>query len=138
MGKDEKERGLRAILNFGHTLGHALESHLKYSSKLNHGEAVIIGMMAASKVSAKLGFLSKAELKKISNLYVELHLNHSIKKYLNLRQLLNFSKIMKKDKKNNSNRINLILLKKIGKALIYKTTLEKTLIPFIRNELINA
>jgi 3-dehydroquinate synthetase len=71
-------------------------------------------------------------------LYVELHLNHSIKKYLNLRQLLNFSKIMMKDKKNNSNRINLILLKKIGKALIYKTTLEKTLIPFIRNELINA
>jgi 3-dehydroquinate synthase len=138
VGKDEKEKGLRAILNFGHTLGHALESHLKYSSQLNHGEAVIIGMMAASKVSTKLGFLSKAELKKINNLYADLNLNHSIKKYLHLRQLLKFSKIMKKDKKNNSNQINLILLKKIGKALIYKTSLEKTLIPFLRNELINA
>jgi len=42
-----------------------LESHLKYSSQLNHGEAVIIGMMAASKVSTKLGLLSKAELKKM-------------------------------------------------------------------------
>ena len=45
---------------------------------------------------------------------------------------------MKKDKKNNSKNINLILLKKIGKAFIYKTTLEKTLMPFVKNELKNA
>ena len=138
VNKDEKERGLRAILNFGHTLGHALESHLRYSSQLNHGEAVIIGMMAAAKVSHQKGFLNERELEKINNLYEQLKLNCSIKKYIRLAQLKNFSQIMKKDKKNNSDTINLILLKKIGKAFIYKTTLEQTLIPFIKNELQNG
>ena len=138
VNKDEKEKGLRAILNFGHTLGHALESHLKYSSQLNHGEAVIIGMMAAAKISYQKGFLKKEELKKINNLYEKLKLNFSFKKYIKPTQLKTISQIMKKDKKNNSGTINLILLKKIGKAFIYKTTLEKTLIPFIKNELKNG
>ena len=138
VGKDEKEIGLRAILNFGHTLGHALESHLKYSSKLNHGEAVIVGMMAACKVSVKHGFLKKNDFSKIKNLYDKLGLEADIKKYLNLSQISNFINIMKKDKKNSSNNINLILLAKIGKALIYKTKLEKTLIPFIKKELKNV
>ena len=138
VGKDEKEKGLRAMLNFGHTVGHALESHLKYSSKLNHGEAVIIGMMAASKVSVTQGFLKEAELHKIIHLYSKLNLKHSLKKYLRSNQIHNFADIMKKDKKNNSDTINLILLKQIGKAFIYKTTLGKTLIPFIKNELINV
>ena len=138
VGKDEKEKGLRAILNFGHTLGHALESHLKYSNKLNHGEAVIIGMMAASIVSHKKNFLKNQELKAIKDLYQKLGLNDSFKSYIRNNQLNNFFKIMKKDKKNNSKNINLILLKKIGKAFIYKTTLEKTLIPFVKSELKNA
>ena len=138
VGKDEKEKGLRAILNFGHTLGHALESHLKYSNKLNHGEAVIIGMMAASMVSHKNNLLKNHELQSIKNLYQKLNLNESFKKYIRKDQLSSFFKIMKKDKKNNSKTINLILLKKIGKAFIYKTTLEKTLIPFVKNELNNA
>lgn len=138
VGKDEKEKGLRAILNFGHTIGHALESHLKYSSKLNHGEAVIIGMMAASKVSVTRGFLNKVELHKITHLYSKLKLKYSLKKYLRSSQIHNFADIMKKDKKNNSDTINLILLKQIGKAFIYKTTLGKSLIPFVKNELINV
>ena len=136
--KDEKEKGLRAILNFGHTLGHALESHLKYSSKLNHGEAVIIGMLAASRVSLDHGFLSKEEMLRIQNLYDQLGLQYDLKKYLDHKDILNFSNIMKKDKKNFSNNINLILLKKIGKAFIYRTKLEKTLIPYIKNELKNV
>lgn len=138
VGKDEKEKGLRAILNFGHTLGHALESHLKYSNKLNHGEAVIIGMMAASIVSHKKNFLKNQELQVIKDLYQKLDLNDSFKSYIRNNQLNSFFKIMKKDKKNNSKNINLILLKKIGKAFIYKTTLEKTLIPFVKSELKNA
>jgi len=138
VGKDEKEKGLRAILNFGHTLGHALESHLKYSNKLNHGEAVIIGMMAASTISHKKNFLKNQELQDIKDLYQRLGLNDSFKRYIQNNQLNNFFKIMKKDKKNNSKNINLILLKRIGKAFIYKTTLEKTLMPFVKNELKNA
>ena len=138
VNKDEKEKGIRAILNFGHTLGHALESHLKYSSQLNHGEAVIIGMMAAAKVSQQKGFLSEKDLEQINNLYRKLKLNDSIAKYIKPKQIVKFSQIMKKDKKNNSDSINLILLKKIGKAFIYKTTLNKTFIPFVKNELKNG
>jgi 3-dehydroquinate synthase/shikimate kinase/3-dehydroquinate synthase len=95
-------------------------------------------MMAASKVSVTQGFLKEAELHKIIHLYSKLNLKHSLKKYLRSNQIHNFADIMKKDKKNNSDTINLILLKQIGKAFIYKTTLGKTLIPFIKNELINV
>ena len=95
-------------------------------------------MMAACKVSVKHGFLKKNDFSKIKNLYDKLGLEADIKKYLNLSQISNFINIMKKDKKNSSNNINLILLAKIGKALIYKTKLEKTLIPFIKKELKNV
>ena len=56
---DEKEQGDRALLNFGHTFGHALESYFDYSEKLLHGEAVSLGMMLAACFSNKEGFLSK-------------------------------------------------------------------------------
>jgi 3-dehydroquinate synthetase len=95
-------------------------------------------MMAASIVSHKKNFLKNQELKAIKDLYQKLDLNDSFKSYIRNNQLNNFFKIMKKDKKNNSKNINLILLKKIGKAFIYKTTLEKTLIPFVKSELKNA
>ena len=118
VAKDEKEQGIRAILNFGHTLGHALESHLKYSKKLNHGEAIIIGMRIACKISHQLGFLTNRELDMIKNIYEKLNLTASIKPYVKSNQISQFIEIMKKDKKNNNNYINLILLKQIGKAFI--------------------
>ena len=59
--KDEKEANLRKILNFGHTFAHAFEATLKYSNKLNHGEAVLLGMITALKFSLKNNFLNKKE-----------------------------------------------------------------------------
>ena len=111
---DEKEINLRKILNFGHTFAHAYEATLGYSKKLNHGEAVILGIVTAAKFSLLENFLSPKELKLIENHLKELNLPRSINKFFskkNLPLVLNF---MKKDKKNNTKKINLILLKKIG------------------------
>ena len=118
--KDEKEilknSSSRAILNFGHTFGHALESTNNYKSSLNHGEAIAIGMISASKISYLTGSLSKKQLEeiifhfKICSLPIKSKLINDKK----------FSKLLINDKKNQSNKINLILLKNIGNAFYAK------------------
>ena len=60
---DEKEQGLRRILNFGHTLGHALETISQYT--ITHGEGVALGMIAAARLSEKMGYLESKETKRI-------------------------------------------------------------------------
>ncbi|NBW85176.1 MAG: hypothetical protein EBR50_07715, partial [Proteobacteria bacterium] len=64
VSKDERENGIRAILNFGHTFGHAIEAHGKYK-KILHGEAVAKGMKIASKISYLEDLISKKELQEI-------------------------------------------------------------------------
>ena len=115
--KDEKENNLRKTLNYGHTFAHAFESTLGYTNKLNHGEAVLLGILAASKFSYKEKLLPKNELALIENHLRELKYNN-LKSYFrknNINKILNF---MRKDKKNNSQDINLILLKKIAKPIL--------------------
>ena len=63
--RDEKEKNLRMILNFGHTFAHGFEGAKNFSKKLNHGEAVILGMMIASELSNKKKLLSFKELFRI-------------------------------------------------------------------------
>ena len=135
--KDEKEKDIRKILNFGHTFAHAFEATLRYSKKLNHGEAVLLGISTALRFSLNIKLLTIKEYYQIINIINNLKLPSNIKKYFshkNLNQILNF---MKKDKKNNSEKINLILLKKIGSAQInlkYSTSLIKK---FLKKELTN-
>jgi len=112
--KDEKESGLRKILNFGHTFAHAFEASLGYSKKLNHGEAVILGINTALKFSYKEKFLSTNEYNLIKIHIQNSRLPFNIKKYFSLKDLNKILYFMTKDKKNNSDKINLILLKKIG------------------------
>ena len=102
----------RAILNFGHTIGHSLETFYNYNSKLNHGEAISIGMLIEAKISNKLGYLSKIDLIKIEDHFKNAKLKLSDKN-INKNNLLN---IIKKDKKNINGNINIILLKSIGEA----------------------
>ena len=113
---DEKEKLIndssRAMLNFGHTFGHALELMNKYNNKLSHGEAVSIGMALATKIANKLNLITTQEyddlilhLKKVKLPYYD----KSIKGDL-------LYKLMLSDKKNSNDKINLILLKKIGKG----------------------
>jgi len=67
VGRDEKENGERALLNFGHTFGHIFETETNYSNEILHGEAVAIGMIMASQMSLNLGLLNADEYQKISN-----------------------------------------------------------------------
>jgi len=135
--KDEKEIALRKVLNFGHTFAHAYEASLGYSHKLNHGEAVILGMKTALSFSFKENMLSKSEYNLIINHIDNSGLPSSIKKYFSIRDLNKILSFMIKDKKNNSEKINLVLLKKIGKPIYNKQYSKKKLNLFLKKFLIN-
>ena len=133
---DEKEMGIRKILNFGHTFAHAYEATLGYSKKLNHGEAVILGIKTAAKFSLSNNILDNKEFNLIENHLNKLNLPKSINKFFSIKDLNKILSFMKKDKKNNTNKINLVLLKKIG-STIYKLQFdEKKINLFLRKELI--
>lgn len=136
VAKDEKEKNLRKILNFGHTFAHAYEASLKYSKKLNHGEAVLLGMNTALKLSFKKKFLKKNTYNSIINHFNNSKLPTNIKKYFFTKDLNKILTFMVKDKKNNSNKINLILLKKIGSTVIDKRFSKLYLKSFLKKELI--
>jgi len=114
--KDEKEKNLRMILNFGHTFAHGFEAAKNYSKELNHGEAVLLGMLIACDYSNEKKLLSDKELLLIKRHYGDLGLFTSMKKYFKKSKINKIVNFMKKDKKNTSSSINLILLKKIGET----------------------
>mgnify|MGYP001168012192 CR=1 FL=1 len=113
--KDEKEKNLRKVLNFGHTFAHGFEAAQNFSKKLNHGEAVLLGMAIASKFSYEKKILSYIELTKIINHYRYLNLPLSLGKIFKKKEINKIIYFMQKDKKNLNEKINLILIKKIGK-----------------------
>ena len=88
VSKDEKERNLRMILNFGHTFAHGFESAKNLSKKLNHGEAVLLGMIVASDLSNKKKLLSFKELSLIKKHYKNLKLLMNIKKFFKKMKLI--------------------------------------------------
>ena len=135
--KDEKETGLRKILNFGHTFAHAYEASLGYSKKLNHGEAVILGMKTAIDFSYKNKLLKKKEHQSIIKHIEDSRLPSSLNKFFNIKDTNNILNFMMKDKKNNSAKINLVLLKKIGLPLFDKKYTKKNIELFLKNYLRN-
>ncbi len=114
--KDEKESGERAILNFGHTFAHGIEAANNFSNKINHGEAVLIGMYLAVKLSRQKNICSTSTMNKIVNFYKKNNLPNNLKKYSLGKSHEKIINHMKSDKKNKDSRISLILLKKIGKT----------------------
>ncbi len=135
--KDEREIGLRKILNFGHTFAHAFEATLGYSKKLNHGEAVILGMITALKFSLQKNILSKNDYNSIINHISNLNLSLSVNNFFKLKSLNKIISFMQKDKKNNSSNINLVLLKKIGSPIFNKEYKKQNLVSFFRSHLSN-
>jgi len=110
--KDEKETGIRALLNFGHTFGHAIEAHGKYK-KILHGEAVAKGMLIASKISMLEGLISEKELLKIRNLLLDYRFDLSLNyNYMDLKPFIF------RDKKVQKGNLNLVLLKGMSKGII--------------------
>ncbi len=133
---DEKEMGIRKILNFGHTFAHAYEAALGYSKKLNHGEAVILGIKTAAKFSLLNKILDIKEFELIENHLNKLNLPSNITKFFSIKDLNRILSFMKKDKKNITDKLNLVLLKKIGSP-IYKLQFdEKKIHFFLSKELV--
>tara|TARA_S200000501_G_scaffold376182_1_gene430319 strand:- start:255 stop:1361 length:1107 start_codon:yes stop_codon:yes gene_type:complete len=133
--KDENEKKLRKILNFGHTFAHAFEAALGYSRKLNHGEAVILGIKTALNFSLEKKLIKKDDHNSIINHIKNSKLPSSIKNFFKLRDLNKIISFMLKDKKNNSDKISLVLLKKIGLPLINKEYDKKNIALFLKKEL---
>ena len=134
--KDEKEKDLRKILNLGHSFAHAYEAALSYSKKLNHGEAVILGIKSATKFSYQNNIINKKDYKLIINHISSLNINTNINNYFKKKDINVLIKYMKSDKKNNSSKINLILIKNIGKVLIKMRFDESNIRKFFLKELI--
>jgi len=116
--EDEKESGKRAILNLGHTFGHALENATGYSDRLLHGEAVSIGTIMAFDLSVLLGFCKEEDARTVKNHFKKASLPMSIPKIdASIDDLIN---LMTQDKKANNGKITMILNKEIGTSFIKK------------------
>ena len=134
---DEKEKNLRKVLNLGHTFGHAYEATLNYSKKLNHGEAVILGIISSAKFSHLNKMLSKNNLSKIISHISNINFSGKLKNFFNKKDVKTIIKFMHSDKKNKSSKINLILLRGIGKPVINLNFNKKKIQSFLIRELVN-
>lgn len=112
--EDERDRGKRLLLNYGHTLGHALEAATGYGT-YRHGEAVAIGMLFAARVSGKKGLLKAKELKRITELVEALELPSQAEDRLERENLIG---LMKGDKKSRAGKVHMVLPTGIGTAVI--------------------
>lgn len=115
VGQDEKEAGLRAILNFGHTIGHGLEAISQYGKYL-HGEAISIGQVAAARVSSELTGLPAADVDRIAAIFAATGLPTEVK--LNATQTKRLFAAMKLDKKVSGGEIKFVLAESIGRVKI--------------------
>ncbi|MDD2816776.1 MAG: 3-dehydroquinate synthase [Thiotrichaceae bacterium] len=114
VAQDELENGLRALLNLGHTFGHAIETGCGYGEYL-HGEAVAIGTCLATRLSAHLKWLQPAAVERIFRLFETLRLPTAVPSQLTVEQMI---AAMQVDKKARDGKINLVLLYGIGKAAL--------------------
>lgn len=120
--KDPTEKGDRALLNFGHTVGHAIEKYKNF--EMLHGECVALGMVAAAFLSWKHNWLSMEEYYEVRDMLVPFQLPISIDD-IDPDEIL---RLTKSDKKMEGGQIKFVLLKKVGKAVIDKTVTEEELL----------
>ena len=105
--KDEKENGIRAILNFGHTFGHAIEAYKNYKG-ITHGAAITLGMVIASRISFYEGYIKNYQLDYVVNLISSIGLRTDYSKY----NYIQLKKYIKSDKKIKNGKLNLVLIDK--------------------------
>lgn len=123
--KDPTEQGERALLNLGHTIGHAIEKAKNF--ELYHGECVALGTVAAAYISWKKEMLSMEEYYEIRDMFVPFYLPISIDD-IDPQEIL---RLTKSDKKMTAGKIRFILLKKIGKAVIDSTVTDEEILAAI-------
>jgi 3-dehydroquinate synthase len=114
VGQDETESGLRAILNFGHTIGHAIENISGYGKYL-HGEAIAIGQVAAARISSELTGLASREAARIAELFRRAGLPTRIK--LTAVQRKRLFAAMKLDKKVSGGEVKFVLARRLGEVV---------------------
>lgn len=124
--KDPTEQGDRALLNLGHTIGHAIEK-AKYF-ELYHGECVALGTVAAAYISWKRGMLSMEEYYEIRDMFVPFYLPITVEG-IDPQEIL---RLTKSDKKMSAGKIRFVLLKKIGKAVIDHTVTDEEILEAVR------
>ncbi len=129
---DERETGQRALLNLGHTFGHAIEAHGGYDGRILHGEAVSIGMIMAHQVSHALGLLASNELDRVLDTFAKLGMPRRPGRF-GLDDLTPDIMLqhMAQDKKNIDDRITLILSRGIGKAFLTRDVTASALRPLL-------
>ncbi|MCL4137822.1 UNVERIFIED_CONTAM: hypothetical protein GTU68_031099 [Idotea baltica] len=111
---DEREQGVRALLNLGHTFGHAIETGMGYGEVL-HGEAIAIGMVMAADLSCRQGWLDEADVTRIKTIFLAADLPIQPPKDMTAAD---FMRLMSVDKKVQAGVIRLVLLKSVGQAII--------------------
>jgi 3-dehydroquinate synthase len=123
VNQDEKEKGIRSVLNYGHTFGHVIENLTNYKTYL-HGEAVAIGMIMANELSLELGYLSEEEAKRIKTLLEK----HSLPTHYKIENVEEFYEHFFADKKTLDNKIKFIIPEKIGKYKIVENIDKQTIL----------
>ena len=124
---DEREGGVRALLNFGHTFGHAIESAAGYGAWL-HGEAVAAGMVLAARFSARQGRIDPRDAERLATLLAAMGLPTEAPGY----GLDTWLEYMGRDKKNEDGRITLVLLDALGRGAVVKDTPARALSDFLQ------
>jgi 3-dehydroquinate synthase len=132
--RDERELGERALLNFGHTFGHAIEAEAGYGQVL-HGEAVAIGMLLAARLSAKLGLAPIADAQGLEELLTRFGLPTRLPPGLDAQRL--FDRMIL-DKKSISGKLRLILWRGIGQAEIADAVDDSAILELLRDEVAQA
>jgi len=127
VAQDEKERGLRAALNYGHTFGHVIENETKYTTYL-HGETVAIGMVMANRLAVRLGLMTEAEAARVTALLERYALPVSYA----IADVDAFYDAFFLDKKSGDNSITFILPKHVGNVLITDTVERADVIAVLR------
>ena len=124
VSRDERESGLRAILNYGHTVGHAIEALTGYTRYL-HGEAVSIGMVYEAEIARELGLLEQPIVERLKNLINSYGMPAELQQTLSSEQMI---KAMQIDKKAVSGRLRFVLPERIGKVVITDRVTEGVLL----------
>lgn len=127
--EDETEQGVRALLNLGHTFGHAIEAHQGYGNWL-HGEAVGTGMAMAASLSQRLGWLDEADVRRVTAVLEAAGLALAAPSGMGAEA---FVERMRLDKKNLDDRLRLVLLRSLGDACVYDDTPPALLGEFLRD-----
>jgi 3-dehydroquinate synthase len=143
VARDERENGERALLNLGHTFGHALETATGFSDRLYHGEGVSIGMVLAAELSSRLGMIADADVSRIQRHLAAVGLPTRLQDIAGFKQegLVDadgLMTLMAQDKKVKRGRLTFILLKAIGQAVVSSDVEPSTVRDFLARKLATA